>query len=310
MIRASSSCTAGTEYGNYIGVPAAALIVAALVWVFLGGGRKTTRWLGVSLALTTVVLFALSLGEFAPFAPATLARAIPFVSRYRLPSRYTIGVVLFATTLAGWALRELSFDLVTARRGRVVVAALCLLASADLIWRNGSHFAGIFDQRPLDRGFRLLRRSPTLVTDTTIDAFQQDAPMLRALMANRSTFNCYEPLKLAQIEDPNQPLVFGDAGLKIVASEFSPNRIDVTVVGGPEGSRLFVNQSYAPDWQSTLGPVAPGPHFRNISVAVPAGAAGRYAVAFRPIGLASGCFVFALALAASLRWRTAKLPDW
>ena len=204
------------EYGNYIGAPAALLIVSALVWVLLGGGRKTTRWLGEALALTAAVLFLLSLGEVGPFAPATLSRAIPLLARYRLPSRYTISFVLFATTLAGWALRELSFDLASSRRAQGVVAAICLIASADLIERNGSHFVGVFDQRPLNRSFRLLRRSPMLVTDTTIDAYGPDAPMLRAMMANRSTFNCYEPLKLAQIADPHEPLVFGDAALKVV----------------------------------------------------------------------------------------------
>ena len=79
--------------------------------------------------------------------------------------------------------------------------------------------------------------------------------MLRALMANRSTFNCYEPLKLAQIADPGKPLVFGDAGVRVMDSVFTPNRIVVRIVGGPDTSRLFINQSYAPGWRSTLGEV-------------------------------------------------------
>jgi hypothetical protein len=133
--------------------------------------------------------------------------------------------------------------------------------------------------------------------------------MLRAMMANRSTFNCYEPLKLAQIADPHEPLVFGDAALKVMSSEFSPNRIAVTVVGGPDASRLFVNQSYSPDWHSTLGPVTPAPRYRNISVAVPPEADGRYSVTFSPRGLVSGCLIFGVAVAASARLWTAKLPD-
>jgi hypothetical protein len=290
------------EYGNYIGVPAALLIAAALLWVFFSTRQSTIRWLGISLAVAAALFFAFSLGEFSPFAPASLARVVPFLSKYRLPSRFTIGFVLFATTLVGWALRELSFDNISSRRGRFIVAALCLIGSGDLIWRNGSHFSGIFDQRPLDSGFRLLRRPPAPITDTTIDPYQQDAPMLRAMMANRSTFNCYEPLKLVQVANAYQPLVFGDAGVRVMDSVFTPNQIDVDIAGGPAPSRLFVNQSYAPGWRSTLGGVTTEPLYRNLAVTVPDGAVGRFSVTFSPQGLITGWVIFGLAILASLRF--------
>ena len=294
------------EYGNYIGLPAALLIVASLGWLWFGfaRGNPATRWLGVSLALAAIVLFALSLGEFSPFAPATLTRWVPFLSRYRLPSRYTIGFVLFATALVGWALRDLSFDQVADRRGQLLVAALCLIASGDLVWRNGAHFNGIFDQRPLDQGFHLLRRPPAPVTDTTIDAYQQDAPMLRTLMADRSTFNCYEPLKLRQVPDPSRPLVFAEADVRVLDWTFSPNRIDVRVAGGKEIARVFLNQSYAPGWQSPLGNVSTEPDYKNVAVAVPRGVSGRFPIAFSPPGLTIGWSIFGLALLATgVVWR-------
>jgi hypothetical protein len=294
------------EYGNYIGVPAALLMVSALAWICFATGHSTTRWLGVSLAVTSVLFFALSLGEFSALAPATVIRAAPFLSRYRVPSRYTIGFVLFAATLIGLMLRQLSLDDISSRAGRLLVTAACLIASGDLLWTNGARFAGIFDQRPLDSGFRLLERPRTIVTDTTIDAYEQDAPMLRALMANRSTFNCYEPLKLAQVADPTMPLVFGDGGVRIVDSVFSPNRIDVTIAGGPEISRLFVNQSYAPGWRSSLGAVATELFHKNIAVPVPRAASGRYSIVFSPPGLLGGWLIFALSVVfsswSSTRW--------
>jgi hypothetical protein len=289
------------EYGNYIGLPAVLLIVSALAWVVVGG-RATRRWLGGSLALASAMFFALSLGDFSSFAPAMLAHSIPVLSSYRIPSRYTIGFVLFGATLAGWMLRELSWDAMGSRRAGVIVTTLCLLASVDLIWRNGSHFNGMFDQRSLHGGFHLLRRPDAPVTDTTIDAYKQDAPMLRALMANRSTFNCYETLKLKPIAEPGKPLVFGDPGVKIAAPAFTPNRIDVTLVAGPEASRLFVNQSYAPGWRSALGVVTADPRYRNVSVAVPPGTAGRYSIVFSPPGFAAGFFIFALGIVATVWW--------
>ena len=291
------------EYGNYIGVPAVLLIVAAVLWALVRPPAET-RWLGMSLALASVTLFALSLGDFSAIAPATLLRGLPLFSKFRLPSRYTIGFALVATTTVGWALHDLSVDVARTRRGQIVVAALCALASVDLIWRNGSHFAGVFDQRPLDHGFTLFRRSAVLVTDTSIDAMKQDAPMLRAMMADRSTFNCYESLRLNQIADPTKPLVFSDGDVRVATSLFTPNRIDVVVAGGPDAARLFVNQSYAPGWQSTLGAVSADPQYRNIAVSVPARAAGTHSIRFTPPGLTSGFVVFALAILVSARlWK-------
>ncbi len=290
------------EYGNYIGLPAALLIVAALLWVFFSTRPLPTRWLGVSLAVAAALFFAFSLGEFSPFAPASLARVVPFLSKYRLPSRFTIGFVLFGATLVGWALHELSLDNMRSRGGRIIVAALCAIACADLIWRNGSHFSGIFDQRPLDSGFEWLRRPPAPVTDTVIDPYKQDAPMLRALMANRSTFNCYEPLKLVQLANAYQPIVFADSGVRVIDSIFRPNRIDVDIAGGPKPSHVFVNQNYAHGWRSTIGEVTTESKYRNIAVTVPARTAGRVSIAFSPTGLTAGWIIFALAGLASLRF--------
>src|SRR5207249_12231237 len=83
------------EYGNYVGSPAVVLTLAGIVWVF--AARKVAeRWLGISLAGTIVLALVLSGGEFSRFAPASLAAHVPFFSSFRIPSRYTIAVVLAA----------------------------------------------------------------------------------------------------------------------------------------------------------------------------------------------------------------------
>ena len=123
--------------------------------------------------------------------------------------------------------------------------------------------------------------------------------MLHALMNARSTFNCYEPLKLIRVADPAQPIVFSNAHLKVMSVLFTPNRIDVGVVGGPDASRLFVNQSYEPGWRSTIGAVTADPHYRNIAVSVPPWAAGKYSIAFVPRGLTAGFLIFGAAILGS-----------
>ena len=88
--------------------------------------------------------------------------------------------------------------------------------------------------------------------------------------------------------------------MRVVDSVFTPNRIDVDIAGGPDASRLFVNQSYAPGWRSTLGGVTTEPMYRNIAVTVPAGATGRFSIAFSPPGLMAGWVIFGLAVLASI----------
>ena len=55
----------------------------------------------MSLALTTIVLFLLSLGEFAAYAPAVLSQHLPLFSSFRIPSRYTIPFLQFAALTVG-----------------------------------------------------------------------------------------------------------------------------------------------------------------------------------------------------------------
>ena len=107
-------------------------------------------------------------------------------------------------------------------------------------------------------------------------------------------------LKLVQVANAYQPLVFGDAGVRVMDPLFTPNQIDVNIAGGPAPSRLFVNQSYAPGWRSNLGGVTTEPQYRNLVVTVPGGAVGRFSVTFSPPGLITGWVIFGLAILASV----------
>jgi hypothetical protein len=217
--------------------------------------------------------------------------------------------VLFASTAVACWLADLQVQVTSRRSARIVASVLCLVAAGDLVWRNSARFDGIFDQEPLKQRFRLLRPAHAMVTDTTIDAYKQDAPMLRALMANRSTFNCYEPLRVKRLSDPDAPLVFVQDDTAMVSSVFTPNRIQVTLATTRQPARLFVNENFAPGWRSTLGPVSPDPRYGNIAVAVPAGAAGDYTIRFSPPGFALGWLIWIVAVVVSVPiWRAAK-PD-
>ena len=144
------------EYGNYIG-PAGVLVAAiGLLWAF-GRRRPADRWFGLSLALTTVMLFALSLGEFSRFAPAALATHLPLFSSFRIPSRYTIPFIQFAALTVAWASAAwLSGPRPTAW-GRAIVATACVGAAAHLIVMNRANFSRVFAEPAFDTSFAVMR---------------------------------------------------------------------------------------------------------------------------------------------------------
>jgi hypothetical protein len=286
------------EYGNYIGWPAAILIVMSLGWIFIRP-RPPGEWMPTAFAVACIALFAVTLGEFASFSPAVLMRSVPMLSRFRIPSRFTIGFTLFAVTSAGCMLRGLSLDSLARPAGKWILAIVCIVAAGDIWQQNSKHFVAPFRGAPLDRGFHFLSRPDAPIEDDTIQPFASEAAMLRAMMRGRAVFNCYEPLKLVQLANPGLPLTFSDGSLLVATTRFAPNRIDVRIAGGAEPSRLLINQNYAPGWRSSLGPVTPDPRYQNLSIAAPPDAKGISSVVFVPPGLAAGLVIFAAALAIS-----------
>ncbi len=292
------------EYGNYIGWPAALLIAASLGWTFIRP-RPHHEWLRTACAIAAVMLLLLSLGDFSRFSPATLARSVPVLSRFRISSRYTIAFVLFAVTVAGSVLRELSVDVMRRRAVQYLVAIACIVAAGDVVAQNSRFYEASFLRAPLDRGFEFLRRGDAPIQDVTIDPYQGDAPMLRALMSDRATFHCYEPLGLIQLTAPERPLVFAEGPLSVTSATFTPNRIDVAIASGQAPSRLFINQNYAPGWRTALGRIGPDPGYRNVSIQVGAGTSGTYSVRFVPPGLSIGWAIFTMSIAGSV-WLSSR----
>jgi hypothetical protein len=295
------------EYGNYIGLLAVLMVAAAIVRA-LWDRRAPDRWFGLAAALTTLLLLTLSAGEFAPFAPASLAARVPLVSNFRIPSRYTIAVVLFGVATAGWAIKAAAMEAPFTPRWKALVAIVSVLATAELTLAGRLHLRGAFGQPPIPTAFRWLNGPRILEVDRLSDPYRPGSPMFRALMNDRSFFNCYEVMRLKQVADPDQPLVSGDAGVRIFTTRFSPNRVDFAVATGSEPARVILNQNFADGWSSDAGRVVPDPQSGKPSVMLMAGQTGTFAFSFRPPGLILGtvlaglCAGFSFAMLRRPRW--------
>lgn len=278
------------EYGNYIGLPAALLLVTGVAWA-LSDRRHVNRSLGAPLAGTTLLLLAMSVGEFSAFAPAAIAGGLPLLSNFRIPSRYTIVVVLFGTLTLASTIRATRASVTLTKELKVLIGMLCLLATGDLLVRNRAQLRGVFDQPPVTTVVRWFDGPTAIETDVESDPYRPGSPMFSALMRDRAFYRCYEVMQLDHTADPDHPLVFGDERSKIFTATFSPNRVELSVVGGGGASTIRLNQNFADGWQSDAGPVLRDPESGKPSVVLAAGQVGRYAFRFVPPGLTLGVVV-------------------
>jgi hypothetical protein len=81
----------------------------------------------LSLAVTAILMLVLSAGDFSRFAPSEIAAHLPLFSSFRIPSRYTVGVALFAAVTIGWVRRR-SLSIVRRQVGRGCSSAWCTVA--------------------------------------------------------------------------------------------------------------------------------------------------------------------------------------
>jgi hypothetical protein len=292
------------EYGNYLGPLGALLIVASFVWILIDRPFGGPNRIGVSLAVTSFILFMLMLGEFGTYAPYVLLRRLPLLSQFRLPSRYTLVLTLFAVAMAGWVFSVMTRERSSTPRLRSFVAVILILGACGLGYSNRQHFGGAFPLSPLTSSFRLLARHGPPTINLEADGFAGDSPMLRAMMErNQAVLRCNEPLQLPGSVQADKPIVFAEGAARISEVVFRPNRIRFGLLSR-DADRVFVNQRYVKGWRSSLGPLEIDSATKLAFVRVPPGAATRVELSFVPPGLFSGLILLLTGLLVSVViWR-------
>ncbi|HYE88870.1 MAG TPA: hypothetical protein VEA16_21075 [Vicinamibacterales bacterium] len=291
------------EYGNYIGIGSATALIFGLAWVCTRRSPND-HWFGVSLAITTVAMFLLSLGEFSRWAPATLVQYLPVFSSFRIPSRYSIVFLQFAALTLAWAFRSVVTRYGFPPAAQVAVAVLALAASAHLIVVNQWHLTGVFTRTPFDTTFAWNSGPSQITTDTESSPYTEDSPMLRALMSDRAFYNCYESLQLVRGAGGGPPIIDAHASSRVSDIQFSPNRLTFSVRSGADPARVVLNQNWAQGWRTDAGEITVGRPTELSYVTMPPGASGRYAFTFVPPYFYAGVALCLLTLIVSaLAWR-------
>jgi hypothetical protein len=288
------------EYGNYIG-PLGVLVIAVGILVALVARDQRGRSSGRALAVTALLLFALSLGEFSAWAPASLVQALPLFSSFRIPSRYAIPFTVFGTLAAASAAQVIIAGRQLARPVVRTITVICMLGSLQLVVMNRHFFDRVFREPPsFAVTFERMSGPSDLAIDRDSNPYRLGSPMLRSLMSDQSFFNCYESLQLKRTADSEHPLVYAEGGASVSNIRFSPNKVDFDASGGVAESRIYLNQNFAHGWTSNAGPVAREPGTDRPSIVLAPGQAGHFAVTFTPPGLWVGTIFAAIAVAMSI----------
>jgi len=291
------------EYGNYIGIGSALALAAGLLWVVFRRSSEG-RWFGGALAVTTVLLFLVSLGEFSSLAPAVLIQQLPLFSSFRIPSRYSIPFLQFAALTLGWAFRSIVSRYGLPPAARAAIAVVALGASAHLIVVNQWNLRGVFTREPFDTSMRWNGGPRQISTDADSSPYTEDSPMLRALMNDRAFFYCYESLQVARAASAGPQVLDTSPSARVADLDFSPNRFTFSVRDGSEPARIVLNQNWAQGWSTDAGEIAVGRQNELSSVTIAPGRTGRYSFTFVPPYFYTGVWVLGLALIASAyAWR-------
>lgn len=295
------------EYGNYLGFLGAPLILGALLWI---GTRRPRAelWLGISLAVTCVVLFGMMLGEAGPAAPYVWFTKLPLMEGFRLPSRYRLLLVLFGAALVAWVLRTAGERQTWTAEVRRMGAIVLVAATASLAFHNRAHFAGAFPLEPLRGGLAWMSQPAAPAIDATTDGFTGDSPMLRAMFDGRAVLRCNEPLTFRGTVRPSQPLLIAEGGVRISDVQFSPNRVRFGVVTTAEPGRVIFNSRHAAGWASDAGELRLAAQGGLPYLEVPARSALRVQFSFMPPRLVTGLVLFlvGLMLGGATLWRARR----
>tara|TARA_R110002096_G_scaffold16898_9_gene57969 strand:- start:93705 stop:95528 length:1824 start_codon:yes stop_codon:yes gene_type:complete len=223
------------EYGAYIGLPAALLVLAALFLL-----RK--RVLGV--ALLSVFFLVLACGQMrigdSSFGLWQLLHLVPPFASQHVPSRFLVPFVLCIAVLAGFGADALHQRF--GRRGLVAALALICVGALDA-WTVGPPNLWRMYDSPLG--------PPDTAAEFHHEWWGDTNLMMPLASSNRGALHCYEAVYLPiAAQMPGEGFrgeEFLEDGGDIHRTYWGPNALDFEIRDGP-ATVLVVNQNFYSGW--------------------------------------------------------------
>jgi hypothetical protein len=258
----------------------------------------------VSLAVTSFVLFLLTLGEVGRYAPAEVLKKLPLFAGLRPATRFTLLFTFFAAAMTGSAVSESLSAVALPQSARRLCGTVFVLAALLLAWENRRPLEVGFSETEINADLRFFRGTAQRFIDRDTDPYAPHSPMLRAFVDQRVVWNCYEPLQLRPVASPDAPLISAGPGATLYRTRFSPNVIRFSVTTDVDGARVYLNQNYVRGWHSDAGEVRPDEQNGRPYVAIYRSRPGTYSFYFVPPGLGIGGALMTAGVALSfVAWR-------
>lgn len=277
------------EYGAYIGWAACAGLLVGVIGA-RGLRERALKWLAA-------VLLVLSLGAFHEYAPWSLLHEyVPIFMSQHVPSRWLYPALLvFGLLTAAWAERWLARS---SRRGWLELASLIVVSviAADIaLEAQGPLRGGFWMQMPSvtrhGQPYHQLRRAPRELRYRRDDYAPPSVP---AILANVGVIECVSFPGLNVWAKNADGIIEGlgaigrdEAGYRgevylessrgeALLRRWTPNAVEIGLVGLTAPDRLVLNQNYDPGWSADGAPTESWQD--KVSVRV---APGRASVTFR-----------------------------
>ena len=234
--------------------------------------------------------FALACGDFGPYAPFHLLKALPIVGQLRYPDRYMVLFVFFVAVAAARGITRLEDGLPALlaraweavhpfmRRGPAV-----LPRAAGQIAVGASALLAVYVAQPLATTIvEPMRIAPhSIYVEPPPRAYDQP---FRQHRGNRRDGHIFPPMNMGSLYCasgnplPESPLLRADLAQEeypvdptkatVTRKSWSPHVIELDV-DAKEATTIYVNQNWAPQWRTNIGTVKSVE--KLLAVDVPAG---------------------------------------
>lgn len=295
------------EWGIYVGVAGAAVLVLGVVFV---QGRRESALKGLG-----VLLVALGFGAFHSDAPWTLLhRFSPIFRSQHVPSRFLYPAILILGLVAAAGIgRAISKRARAAPWLDAAAAVLVLALGVDI---------GLVARKPMEQAMWMV--PPDSIPQGRPFHFEAEppfqykkrdwaGPMYLAMLGNTGVINCYGAppfdrkgaIATKDARYKGEVHVEGGGTAKLVT--WSPNHVVIDVDGATLSSLLVYNMNFDEGWSADTGPAEP---FENAVATRPKTGSSRVTLSYRPPYLRAGLLVCAATLAGlGLLYRRARRED-
>lgn len=227
------------EYGSYVGP-----IIPGLSAVALASRRKETALWAVAL----LIFGAFMLGDGGPY---TLLRQLPIYRDLRVPSRFSILVVLMLALLAAHGLHALH-SLLSSRRSKVFSWVIFALIALDM---------GVFFHQVTASISKRPTQSATF-SSFLLPVVHSGTSLSEGVQKGFVSLDCYDPMfeaagykspaynRLVRMRAPVEAPSY--AQIRLI--EWSPNRIEFLLTSERE-TKVLVRQNFDRGWSSSHGKV-------------------------------------------------------